>query len=1234
MKEKKFLQKTAGRPARWLMATGFALTLALGLCVTGGISNRITAYAEDVVVEVPSKDLGDNVTGIITGNEDAGYTFTISGNGMIIYNDKATWRSTYGAKIKTIEINEGITGIGDISFSGFTRLASVTIPSTVNHVGTRAFENCKSLTGIVIPEGVTSIGKRAFYYCEALESVTIPSTVTDIGVQAFQMCQALAEITIPSGVTSIGSGAFDACEMLRAITFQEDSQLQSIGSSAFYCCDSLTAIEIPAGVTSIEEKTFYNCDSLTAIEIPVGVTSIGASAFSGCDGLTAIEIPAGVTCIEDSTFYYCSNLTAIAIPSGVTSIGASAFQYCGRLTNIAIPAGVTSIGARAFSSCAGLTAIAIPAGVTSIGSYAFSGCGGLTAIAIPAGVTSIGSYAFDDCSALTSVTLPCDFINSTTDIFGFDNATRTYTWQHDGEEEYKVNPDDTTMHDKAYACCGTVIENSTEAHSPVYSATGNVLTESCSVCNAELGTATITCAGGLYQEGGYTAAVEGTGSLQDSLQVVYKKQNGEAWDTVTEAKSAGTYRASITLEQEENSATAFVEFTITNPSGTCGENLTWSFDPVTGGLTISGTGAMEFDGSSPWGQYDSNIVSVTMEDGITSIADSAFYGCLSLASVVIPDSVTSIGSSAFLECRALTTVSIPLGVISIESSTFCATGLTAVELPETLKRIEGSAFASTKLTSLVIPEGVEYIGNNSFGMCSSLTTVTIPYSAVNGVKNDAFRLCPLITTVNLPCTWATDANSLWYSAEAVTKSYNQHDGSVGYTYKINAEDATKHDKVYACCETVIENTMESHSQVYSATGNKLTESCSVCNAELGTATITCAGGDYACIYDEVYGEYEIVPYEAKVTKNGTLESEYFSITYIEKLGEEWQEVNEAPYEAGTYQASITLGDGEAAVTAVVEFTINKVDVPENMEKPELPSSETYNHGAPVEISCWYMDEYNFEYYFSTSTDGTAWSDWSTERPTLTNGGDSLQVKVKMTGKNYNDWTSEAVTVTLQPYEIGVTESNLSVDISDVYYTGTGQMPEFMIHYTANAESELTENVKNGVGCTVAYENNVNVSTEDAKAKMIITGDGINYKGTLTGEFTIKQADITEVATTNSGADTAGNPIWVNPATLAAPEGYFIGTEPEGTFESVLYVQETSETAAGTEVTYYLKQEETGYLSVPKTLTVYVDADAPEMSECGGNLTSTTAEFSWILTDNMSGVAECRYVFVPARKPVM
>jgi hypothetical protein len=47
---------------------------------------------------------------------------------------------------------------------------------------------------------------------------------------------------------------------------------------------------------------------------------------------------------------------------------------------------------------------------------------------------------------------------------------------------------------------------------------------------------------------------------------------------------------------------------------------------------------------------------VTIGNGVTSIGESAFYNCSSLASVTIPDGVTSIDRYAFSGCDSLTTV--------------------------------------------------------------------------------------------------------------------------------------------------------------------------------------------------------------------------------------------------------------------------------------------------------------------------------------------------------------------------------------------------------------------------------------------------------------------------------------------------------------------------------------------------------------------------------------------------
>ena len=82
-------------------------------------------------------------------------------------------------------------------------------------------------------------------------------------------------------------------------------------------------------------------------------------------------------------------------------------------------------------------------------------------------------------------------------------------------------------------------------------------------------------------------------------------------------------------------------------TGSCGDNVTYSLDTETGVLTISGTGDMYSYG--PFYE-NTNIKSVIIENGVTSIGDGVFQGCTSLRSVTIPDSVTSIGDDAFYGC--------------------------------------------------------------------------------------------------------------------------------------------------------------------------------------------------------------------------------------------------------------------------------------------------------------------------------------------------------------------------------------------------------------------------------------------------------------------------------------------------------------------------------------------------------------------------------------------------------
>ena len=89
-------------------------------------------------------------------------------------------------------------------------------------------------------------------------------------------------------------------------------------------------------------------------------------------------------------------------------------------------------------------------------------------------------------------------------------------------------------------------------------------------------------------------------------------------------------------------------------SGTCGangDNLMWPLDSA-GTLTISGTGEMEDPDSSTgvsWADYKEQVITVILENGVTSIGQYAFSACIGLTNVTIP-SIRSTRSIAKTPC--------------------------------------------------------------------------------------------------------------------------------------------------------------------------------------------------------------------------------------------------------------------------------------------------------------------------------------------------------------------------------------------------------------------------------------------------------------------------------------------------------------------------------------------------------------------------------------------------------
>lgn len=154
------------------------------------------------------------------------------------------------------------------------------------HQPWRSFRD--QITSVVVSPGVTSIGNLAFTRFSKLIHVDIADSVVSIGEQAFSDCSRLTDITVPQSVTYIGVKAFDSCTNLSSITLSTNN-ITSIRPYTFSGCSELSSIVIPDGVTSIQSGAFFNCTKLTSITIPGSVTSIGSNVFTGCTSLNDIR---------------------------------------------------------------------------------------------------------------------------------------------------------------------------------------------------------------------------------------------------------------------------------------------------------------------------------------------------------------------------------------------------------------------------------------------------------------------------------------------------------------------------------------------------------------------------------------------------------------------------------------------------------------------------------------------------------------------------------------------------------------------------------------------------------------------------------------------------------------------------------------------------------------------------------------------------------------------------------
>ena len=192
---------------------------------------------------------GQNVTTTKIDNTQAFDDPVENEMGEYQINDKGVITAYYGSSssvIIPIKVQgKKVTGIGKNCFKD-SRIKSINIPDTVTSIGDSAFENCSYLASVSFGSNLTkiTIGNSAFKNCIALKKITLPAA--NVGQLAFDNCTALNSVVFSKGTESIGRYCFSNCRSLESVTLPDSAS--TFGANIFDgCAQDKLVIKCPSG---------------------------------------------------------------------------------------------------------------------------------------------------------------------------------------------------------------------------------------------------------------------------------------------------------------------------------------------------------------------------------------------------------------------------------------------------------------------------------------------------------------------------------------------------------------------------------------------------------------------------------------------------------------------------------------------------------------------------------------------------------------------------------------------------------------------------------------------------------------------------------------------------------------------------------------------------------------------------------------------------------------------------